>query len=210
MPQSDNLLAFAIIALGMVLTPGPNMVYLISRAICQGRSAGIISLGGVALGFVFYMLCAAFGITALVMAVPFAYDSIRIAGALYLLWLAWQAVRPGGRSPFEVKDLAIDPPAKLFAMGFLTNLLNPKIAVMYLSLLPQFITPDAGGILGQALVLGTTQIVISIIVNLAIVVSAASIARFLIQRPTFASIQRWVMGTVLAGLAVRMATEARR
>ncbi|MBX8828422.1 LysE family translocator, partial [Ochrobactrum sp. SFR4] len=82
---------------GMVLTPGPNMVYLISRSICQGRIAGLISLGGVALGFVFYMLCAAFGITAIVMAVPYAYDALRFGGALYLLYLAWQVLKPGGR-----------------------------------------------------------------------------------------------------------------
>lgn len=210
MPELASLLTFATIALGMVLTPGPNMVYLISRSICQGRTAGLISLGGVALGFVFYMLCAAFGITALVLAVPYAYDTIRIAGALYLLWLAWQAVRPGGRSPFQVKDLPADSPRKLFLMGFLTNLLNPKIAVMYLSLLPQFIDPANGSILGQALVLGSVQIVISVCVNALIAVSAASIAVFLTQRPTFALVQRWVMGTVLTGLAVRMATEARR
>ncbi|MDH8185085.1 LysE family transporter, partial [Klebsiella pneumoniae] len=72
-----SLLAFAMISLGMVLTPGPNMIYLISRSICQGRVAGLISLGGVALGFVFYMICAAFGITAMVMAVPYAYDTLR-------------------------------------------------------------------------------------------------------------------------------------
>jgi threonine/homoserine/homoserine lactone efflux protein len=210
MPDLTNLLAFAAIALGMVLTPGPNMVYLISRSICQGRKAGLISLGGVALGFVFYMLCAAFGITALVMTVPYAYDTIRFAGAVYLLWLAWQAVRPGGRSPFQVKDLPIDGPRKLFAMGFLTNLLNPKIAVMYLSLLPQFIVPENGSVLGQALVLGTAQIVISVLVNSVIAVSAASIAAFLVKRPTFAIVQRWMMGTVLGGLAVKMATEARR
>lgn len=210
MPELASLLTFAAIALGMVLTPGPTMVYLISRSICQGRTAGLISLGGVALGFVFYMLCAAFGITALVLAVPYAYDTIRIVGAFYLLWLAWQAVRPGGRSPFQVKDLPEDSPSKLFLMGFLTNLLNPKIAVMYLSLLPQFINPANGSILGQALVLGTVQIVISVFVNAMIAISAASIAVFLTQRPTFALVQRWVMGTVLAGLAVRMATEARR
>jgi threonine/homoserine/homoserine lactone efflux protein len=210
MPELHNLLTFAAIALGMVLTPGPNMVYLISRSICQGQTAGLISLGGVALGFVFYMLSAAFGITALLMAVPFAYDVIRFAGALYLLWLAWQAVRPGGRSPFQVRDLPHDGPRKLFLMGFLTNLLNPKIAAMYLSLLPQFIDPARGSILGQALALGTTQIVISVIVNGVIAVSAASIAGFLSSRPTFTVIQRWLMGTVLAGLAVRMATEARR
>lgn len=210
MPGTANLLAFAAIALGMVLTPGPNMIYLISRSICQGRTAGLISLGGVALGFVFYMLCAAFGITALVLAVPYAYDIVRLTGALYLLWLAWQAVRPGGRSPFQVKNLPDDSPRRLFFMGFLTNLLNPKIAVMYLSLLPQFIDPAHGSVLGQALVLGTTQIIISVCVNTAIAVSAGSIALFLTSRPTFAVIQRWIMGTVLAALAVRMATEARR
>lgn len=210
MPQLASLLTFAAIALGMALTPGPNMVYLISRSICQGRTAGLISLGGVALGFVFYMLCAAFGITALVLAVPYAYDAVRIVGALYLIWLAWQAVRPGGRSPFQVRDLPVDSPRKLFLMGFLTNLLNPKIAVMYLSLLPQFIDPARGSVLGQALVLGSVQIILSVGVNALIAVSAASIAIFLTQRPTFALIQRWVMGTVLAALAVRMATEARR
>jgi threonine/homoserine/homoserine lactone efflux protein len=210
MPDLTNHLTFAAIVLGMALTPGPNMVYLISRSICQGRTAGLISLGGVALGFVFYMLCAAFGITALVMAVPFAYDAIRYAGALYLLWLAWQAVRPGGRSPFQVKDLPIDSPRKLFTMGFLTSFLNPKVAVIYVSLLPQFIDSANGNILGQALILGATQIGISVAVNAAIAVSAASIAVFLTQRPTFAVIQRWVMGTALGGLAVQMAIEVRR
>jgi len=82
---ATGFVGFALIALGMVLTPGPNMVYLISRSICQGRVAGLISLGGVALGFVFYMLCAAFGITAIVFAVPYAYDGLRLCGAVYLL-----------------------------------------------------------------------------------------------------------------------------
>lgn len=210
MPEISSLLAFALIALGMVLTPGPNMVYLISRSICQGRTAGLISLGGVALGFVFYMLCAALGITAIVMAVPYAYDALRFGGALYLLYLAWQAVKPGGRSPFQVKDLPKDSPRKLFMVGFLTNLLNPKIAVMYLSLLPQFINPDHGSVLVQSLALGYTQIIISVTVNAMIAIAAGSIAAFLASRPTWLVIQRWLMGTVLAGLAIRMATEARR
>ena len=141
MPNTTNLIAFAIVAVGMVLTPGPNMIYLVSRSISQGRLAGLISLGGVVLGFVVYMLCAAFGITALVFAVPYAYDALRFAGAAYLLYLAWQTVKPGGRSPFQVHALPKDGPRKLFAMGFVTNLLNPKIAMFYLSLLPQFIDP---------------------------------------------------------------------
>ncbi|HEK1685339.1 TPA: LysE family translocator [Pseudomonas putida] len=210
MPEFSHLLAFALIALGMVLTPGPNMVYLISRSICQGRVAGLISLGGVAMGFVFYMLCAALGITALVMAVPYAYDALRIGGALYLLYLAWQALKPGGRSPFQVRDLPADSPRRLFMMGFLTNLLNPKIAVMYLSLMPQFIEPGHGSVLLQSLVLGSTQIVISVTVNAIIALMAGSMAVFLAGRPLWQQAQRWLMGTVLAALAVRMLAEGRR
>jgi threonine/homoserine/homoserine lactone efflux protein len=205
-----SLSAFALLALGMVLTPGPNMVYLASRSICQGRAAGFVSLGGVALGFVFYMLCAAFSITALLLAVPYAYDALRLCGAAYLLWLAWQAVRPGGHSPFEVRPLPEDSPRKLFLMGFLTNLLNPKVAILYLSLLPQFISPEQGSVLAQSLTLGAVQIVLSIGVNALIVVMAGSVAGFLAGRPFWLVLQRWMMGTVLAALAVHMATEARR
>jgi threonine/homoserine/homoserine lactone efflux protein len=210
MPELSNLAAFALIALGMVLTPGPNMIYLISRSLSQGPLAGLVSLGGVALGFVFYILCAAFGITALVLAVSYAYDALRFGGALYLLWLAWQAVRPGGRSPFQVRQLPKDSARKLFMMGLMTNLLNPKVAVMYLSLLPQFISPEQGSVLTQLLVLGGVQITISVTVNAIIAVMAGSIAAFLAGRPLWLVVQRWLMGTVLAGLALRMATEAQR
>lgn len=210
MPDASHLAAFALLSLGMVLTPGPNMVYLVSRALSQGPAAGLISLAGVALGFVVYMLCAAFGITALLLAVPLAYDALRWAGALYLLWLAWQVLRPGGRSPFQARDLPHDPPRKLFLMGFLTNLLNPKIAVMYLSLLPHFIDPAHGSVLAQSIVLGLVQIAVSVSVNAGIALAAGSVAAFLGRRPAWIVAQRWLMGTVLAGLALRMATEARR
>jgi threonine/homoserine/homoserine lactone efflux protein len=210
MPSSSSLIAFALICLGMVLTPGPNMIYLVSRSICQGPAAGLVSLGGVALGFVFYMLMSALGITVLVMAVPFAYDALKFAGAVYLLWLAWQAVRPGGRSPFQVRDLPKDSPRKLFMMGLVTNLLNPKAAVLYLSLLPQFVDPALGSVLLQSVVLGASQIAISVTVNAMIALMAGSIAIFLAGRPFWMVMQRWLMGTVLAGLAVRMATEAQR
>ncbi|MGM4920356.1 LysE family transporter [Tardiphaga sp. 813_E8_N1_3] len=210
MPHLTSLLGFALVSLGMVLTPGPNMIYLISRSITQGPAAGMVSLGGVALGFIFYMLCAAFGITALLFAVPYAYDALRLASTAYLLWLAWQALKPNGRSPFQVKKLAIDSPRKLFVMGFVTNLLNPKIAMLYLALLPQFIDPTAGSVLTQSLVLGSTQTIISVGVNGLIALGAGSIALFLGERPTWLKLQRWLMGTVLAGLAVRMALETKR
>ncbi|NDL61871.1 LysE family translocator [Acerihabitans arboris] len=210
MLETSQFLPFAAIALGLVLTPGPNMIYLVSRSVCQGPKAGMISLGGVALGFVFYMLFAALGITALLMAIPFAYDSLRFAGALYLLYLAWQAVRRDGSSPFQVRRLSRDSTPRLFAMGLLTSILNPKVAILYLSLLPQFIIPAHGHIFSQSLMLGLTQIIISVSVNALIAWSAASIAAFFGARPLWLTLQRWIMASVLAGLALRMAAEGRR
>lgn len=194
----------------MVLTPGPNMVYLISRSVCQGPCAGLVSLGGMALGFVVYMLSAALGITGLMMAVPYAYDSLRIAGALYLLYLAWQAIKPGARSPFELTTLQQDSPRKLFVMGFMPNLLNPKVAVLYLSLRPQFIKPELGNVFGQSLLLGFTLIAISLVCNALITLMAGSIAGFISRKPSWLQTQRWLMATVLGALAVRMAMDSRR
>lgn len=205
-----TLLGFAAVALAMVLTPGPNMAYLISRSICQGRAAGFISLLGVLAGFLVYMLLAAAGITAVVMAIPFAYDALRLAGAAYLVWLAWNAVRPGGSSPFERRTLSIDSPLKLFSMGLMTNLLNPKIALLYLSLLPQFVDPSHGSVLVQSVVLGLVQMSVSGMVNGCIVFAAGAIATFLGTRPTWARLQRWLMASVLGLLAVRMAVASRR
>ena len=210
MPHLTSLLGFALVSFGLVLTPGPNMIYLISRSTAQGAAAGMVSLGGVALGFVFYMLCAAFGITALLFAVPYAYDALRLAGAAYLLWLAWQVMKPNGRAPFHLRELAVDGPRKLFLMGFVTNLLNPKIAMLYLALLPQFIDPAQGSVLVQSIAFGMIQIVISVSVNAIIALMAGSITRFLDRRPMWLKAQRWLMGTVLAGFALRMAFEARR
>ncbi|MGE8202253.1 MAG: LysE family translocator, partial [Variovorax sp.] len=135
---------FALASLLLALTPGPNMIYCVSRTLIQGRRAGLISLGGVLIAFLAHLFAAALGLTALLLAVPLAFDAIRIAGAAYLLWLAWQAVRPGGNAPFEARVLPADPPARLFRMGFLTNLLNPKVAMFYLSFFPQFIHPERG------------------------------------------------------------------
>lgn len=208
-PLHDWLL-FAAAALGMVLSPGPNMMYLLSRSICQGRRAGFISLLGVVTAFLLHILCASAGLTALFLTVPFAYAALKYAGAAYLLWLAWQAVRPGGTSPFAPRALDADSPARLYWMGFLTNATNPKAAVLYLSILPQFVHPENGHVFLQSVLLGITQMTISFTVNLCIVMTAGTIAAFFATRPLWLRTQRWVMGGVLGALAVRLALEERK
>jgi threonine/homoserine/homoserine lactone efflux protein len=210
MPELSTLLAFAAISLGLVLTPGPNMIYLVSRSIAQGRRAGMISLAGVGAGFLLWMLLAAFGVTALLLVVPYAHDALRIGGAIYLAWLAFDAIRPGGSSPFGVRPTAADSDRKLFAIGLLTNLLNPKIAMLYLALLPQFVDPSQGAVLTQTLALGGVQIAIGMIGDAIFVLAAGAMAEFLARRPFWALAQRWLMGFVFGALAVRMALDARR
>ncbi|MDT7647561.1 MAG: hypothetical protein QOC75_4561, partial [Pseudonocardiales bacterium] len=133
-----------------------------------------------------------------------AYAALKIAGALYLLYLAWQALRPGGTPVFAPTSLPPDPARRLFAMGLVTNLLNPKIAVLYVALLPQFIDPARGAVGLQSLVLGGIQIAVALTVNGLIVLSAATLSRVLGRRPGWLRAQRYLMGGMLTALAVRL------
>ena len=203
------IIGIAIVALGLVLTPGPNMIYLVSRTLAQGRAAGLISLLGVAAGFGVYLVGSAIGLTALFATVPMLYPVLKFAGAAYLLYLAWQALH-GDKAVFVAQALKPDPPRRLFTMGLVTNLLNPKIAVLYVSLLPQFIDPARGNVAAQGLVLGLVQICIALTVNCLIVLSAAQIARWLARKPTWLRVQRWFMAGVLGLLAVRLVIDRGR
>ena len=205
MLHASELLLFALATIVMVFTPGPNMIYCVSRTLCQGRAAGMVSLAGVQMGLVVHICAAGAGLTALLLAVPLAFDGIKLAGAAYLLWLAWQSVKPGGKSMFETRELPSDTPATLFRMGLITNLLNPKVAMFYLSIFPQFIQPDRGSIWLQTLQLGVVQICVSASGNTLVIFGASRITQFLARSPGWVLAQRYVMGSVLAGLAFRIA-----
>ena len=172
MPSLDNYLLFVAASVLLVLTPGPNLLYLISRTLCQGRAAGIVSLAGTTTGFIVHILAAALGLSAVLVAVPAAYDAVRWAGAAYLLWLAWDAVRParseGAGGLFAPARLPDATPGRLYRMGLLTSILNPKVALFYLALFPQFVAPEQGSVFAQSLVLGATQIVIAVAGDLAV------------------------------------------
>lgn len=208
MHDSASFYAFLAVCTLLAITPGPNMVYVMSRSIAQGRAAGLTSLAGVMVGYLFYMFAAAFGITALFVKVPFAMNVLSVAGAAYLLYLAWQAVKPGGRSPFEARALSYEPPRRLFVMGATTSLLNPKLAMVFLTLVPQFVRDQGGSILGTSLRLGSIMIFLFALVNGTVALGAGSTAKFLAARPHLLTLQRWFMGVVLLGLAARMVFDA--
>ncbi|AOI72455.1 LysE family translocator [Burkholderia ubonensis] len=205
---SASMYGFLTVAGMIAVTPGPNMVYVMSRSIAQGRTAGLISLAGVMLGYLFYMFGAAFGITAFFLSVPYAGSVLGAVGAVYLFYLAWQAVKPGGRSPLEVRDLPRERPRRLFAMGATTSLLNPKLAMIFLSLLPQFINDHDGSVLRQSLVLGSSLIVAFASVNGFVAVCSGGMATFLASRPRLLLAQRWSMGVMLLALGAHMTTDA--
>jgi len=200
------MLLFAIAALLLVITPGPNMIYLVSRSITQGRKSGIVSLAGIITGFVIHIILASAGLTALLLAVPLAYYLLKIAGVGYLLYLSYQAVGAKSRNIFEKQNnLRMDKPAKLFGIGFLTNLLNPKVAIFYVSFFPQFIKPGYGSPLTQGLQLGLLHIIICFCVHTIIILMASRAAVFFAGKPSWIRFQKWCMAGVLAGLAVKMA-----
>ncbi|HEY3926251.1 MAG TPA: LysE family translocator, partial [Acidothermaceae bacterium] len=124
MLTSAAVLGVMAVALAMVLTPGPNMMYLVSRTVTQGRRAGLVSLAGIALGFLVYLTATNVGLSALFVAVPDLYLTTKLAGACYLAWLAFKALRPGGLSIFAPTRLSHDSGRRLFSMGLMTALLN--------------------------------------------------------------------------------------
>lgn len=204
MISASAALGVAVIAFGMVITPGPNMMYLVSRSLTQGRRAGLVSLAGVVTGFTLYVAATAAGLSLLFVAVPGLFVAVKLAGAAYLAWLAIGLVR-GGRSAFD-PDLSLPAHStrRLFAMGITTCLLNPKIALMYSALLPQFVRPGDGPTGLQLVELGTVQILVAALVNASWVLLAARLARVLARSRRAERGVRWTSAGLLTWFAVHL------
>lgn len=201
-----GLFAFAVMLLA--LTPGPVWVYLLSRTLTQGRRAGYFSLLGVAAGVIVHVLLAALGITVVLLAVPFAFDTIKLAGAAYLLWLAISTLRGGGIS-FTPQPLDPVSDRVLFRQAMIAALLNPKVAVFYLSLFPQFVEPAAGPVFAQSLLLGAVHLLVSTLVDGLLVTVAGLLAAWFATRPLWIRMQRWLLGTAFGALALWLAATPR-
>jgi threonine/homoserine/homoserine lactone efflux protein len=205
----EQLGLFAVAVLLLALTPGPVWIYLISRTLTQGRRAGYFSLIGVMAGVLVHLLAAALGLSALLLAVPAAFDAIKLAGAAYLLWLAWNTLRGGGFS-FTPQPLDPVPPRVLFRQSLTASVINPKVAVFYLSLFPQFVDPTGGMVLLQSLALGVVHVTVSTLVDGALVTVAGGLAAWLAVRPGWLRMQRWVLGAAFGVLAVWLALTPRQ
>jgi threonine/homoserine/homoserine lactone efflux protein len=204
-----TFLLFCLACLALAITPGPDMLYIATRSVGQGRAAGLASLLGITAGCMIWAIATALGISGLLMALPAGFAVIKVAGAAYLLWLAVQAVREPGARTAGLR-LVPQSSARLFRQGLLTNLFNPKVAVFFLALFPQFVDPRHGSTIAQILILGAVLNVIGFLVNGVVILLASRAGSWLARNPIYGRIQRWLMGTMFAGLAMRLLLEERR
>jgi threonine/homoserine/homoserine lactone efflux protein len=205
----QQLAAFAGAVALLALTPGPVWIYLISRTLAQGRRAGYFSLIGVMAGVLLHLLAAAVGLSALLLALPAAFDLIKLAGAAYLLWLAVVTVRGAGGLSFAPQPLPPVADAVLFRQALAASVLNPKVAVFYLALFPQFVSPAQGSVFAQSLALGIVHVSVSTLIDGALVTIAGALALWFARYPAWLAVQRWFLGVAFGILAVWLALAGR-
>ena len=209
MVDLTSLVLFMTATLALNLAPGPDMLYVSTRSLAQGRRAGVISALGIAAGAVVHTLAIASGLAALLRAVPVAYDIVRLIGAAYLIWLGVQAIRSksGATSAAELPRAG---EWAIFRQGMITNLLNPKVALFFLAFLPQFTSPAHGSVPLQIVALGCLFNLSGTIVNIAVAIVAASARQWLAGGTRSERIFRWLTGSVFIGLGLRLALSDRR
>lgn len=191
--------SFVVTCFLIELTPGPNMAYLAILSVGEGRRAGFAATAGVALGLLIVGLAVSLGVSAVITHSPAAYQALRWFGALYLLWLAWDGWRSGNEtSAGKVGGAHSD--ALFFRRGLITNLLNPKAAVFYIGILPDFVYP-VGSAMAQTVMLTVTYVAVATAVHSSIVMLAGS-ARTFLEDPVRNLLARRVLSALLACVAL--------
>ncbi|WP_375778319.1 LysE family translocator [Bradyrhizobium sp. ma5] len=198
MADLHPLLAFALTALVIEITPGPNMTYLAALSLSNGMRTGFAAVAGIALGLMTYGVIASFGLAAVIDNSPLLYGVLRWGGVLYLLWLAWEAWSGQGGS--EAADLN-ERPWPAFRRGLITNLLNPKAAVFYVAILPEFVRPEAGSVTSQTLLLSLIYVAIATLIH-AVIVTLAGSMQSMIDVASNRRIIRGGFALALVGIAI--------
>jgi threonine/homoserine/homoserine lactone efflux protein len=174
MPEIATLMVFAVAAAALVAIPGPNLVYIGTRSLSEGRRAGFASALGVEAGTLVHVAAAAAGLSALIASSATAFTAVKYAGAAYLLYLGMRALLRR-EAPARPDERAATPLGRAFAEGLLVNVLNPKVSLFFLAFLPQFIDPAGGPMALQALVLGAVFFVVAFTMDLLYVVAAGAL-----------------------------------
>ncbi|WP_439923421.1 LysE family translocator [Nitrobacter sp. JJSN] len=203
------LAAFALTSLVIEMTPGPNMAYLAALSLSQGIRAGLAAVVGVALGLSVYGFVAALGLSAVIDKSPLLYEVLRWGGVVYLLWLAWEAWASEAETTPEKAGDPDARPALAFRRGLITNLLNPKAAVFYVAVLPDFIQLGKGSVAMQTLALSALYVGIATLVHLVIVLLASRLQN-VVQTPDKRRTIRRVLAVALAAIAIWFAFSTAR
>ncbi|KUL96593.1 amino acid transporter [Bosea sp. WAO] len=209
MPDLATLALFTLACAVLTATPGPDMLLIASRSLGQGRAAGFMTYAGIAAGSYLQALAAAYGLSKLFLLVPTAYDALRWAGAAYLAYLAWKTLRSPAALFAPKAEAARFPLRQIFLQGLFTNLLNPKMALFMLALLPQFLQPEAGSLLLQVVILASILNLMGLIANGIVILGASRLGRAIASRPRLALWPQRVLGVVFGALALRLAFAAR-
>lgn len=210
MIELSQLLAFLAASLALNLTPGADMTYVIARSATQGRAAGLVAGLGISAGGVVHTLLAAIGVSALLQHSETAFLTVKYAGAAYLLYLAWKAIRAGDAAMATDRPLGRTGLWRVFGEGMLTNLLNPKVALFILAFLPQFVDPSRGNAAIQILVLGALFNIGGTAINALVACFASAAARAFGNSAGFGRWLNRISALVFVGLAVRLALAERR
>ena len=208
--DSQVILLFCAASFALAVTPGPDMILVAARSAAQGRTAGLVTQFGVSAGSAFHAIVLALGLSQLFLAIPYAYDLVRYVGAAYLLYLAWQAFT--ARDSFSSQSTSGKRHSLrvIFRQGFFSNVLNPKVALFYLALFPQFLNPQAGSVALQILVLASIFLIIDFAVHLVVIWLAASMRSIPTGGIGFAKWSRYFLGLIFGGLAARLIFDGQR
>jgi threonine/homoserine/homoserine lactone efflux protein len=209
MMETNGILVFMLATLVLNVTPGPDMLYVITRSVDQGRAAGIISSLGIAAGCVLHTLLVACGLAGLLVTMPIAYEVIKYAGAAYLIFLGVRAIVNSRRSQ-ACKQMTKDGLGAIFIQGMLTNVLNPKVALFFLAFLPQFVAQAKGHVALQLITLGILFNISGTIVNVLVALAASFTGKRFKRWVGDSAVFRWLTGGVFIGLGVRLALLERR
>lgn len=201
LPPPALLAAFLFASLVLAVTPGPGVVYIVASTLTQGRGAGLASVAGVALGNLGNAIGASIGLAALFAWSSLAFSLVRYAGAAYLVYLAWQALRTPAPSSSGWPEVPAAARARILRDGFFVALLNPKTAIFFAAFLPQFIDPAVGPVL-QSIALSILFVLVAACTDSAWVLLAASVAPLLGQRAGVAGASRYAPAAVYLALGI--------